>query len=49
MENGPYWLYKIELTDEGVLASYDMNVDYGAGAQILYGYDGSLLEYIPED
>lgn len=38
-----YWLHEIELTDEGVVATYDCIDDNQTPGKACYGYDGALL------
>ena len=38
------WLYKLDITGEGLLATYDSIDNYGNSGTILYGFDGSTLD-----
>lgn len=38
-----YWMYEIEVTDEGVVATYDCIDEHEAAGRICYGFDGSML------
>ena len=38
-----YWLYEIEVTDAGVVATYDCIDEHEAAGQITYGFDGSVI------
>lgn len=42
-ERDAFWLYEIELTDEGIVATYDFFNDPENRIQICYGYDGQEL------
>ncbi len=46
--NDIYWLYEIELTDEGVAAHYDSFPDSTVGGWVLYGLDGAVEELCGE-
>lgn len=42
-EHDAYWMTGIELTDEGVVTSYECVDEHGAEGRICYGYDGQEL------
>ncbi|MBO4299194.1 MAG: hypothetical protein J5602_01910 [Clostridia bacterium] len=43
-----FWLYEIELTDEGVAAHYDSFPDSTVGGWVVYGLDGTVKELCGE-
>lgn len=38
-----YWLYEIEVTDEGIVCTYDCIGEHAASGRICYGFDGTEL------
>lgn len=41
-----YWMHEIEVTAEGIVATYDCIDEHEAAGQITYGFDGAMLNVI---
>ena len=41
-----YWMYQIEVTPEGIVATYDCVEEHEAKGQIVYGFDGNVKEIV---
>lgn len=45
-DHDAYWMYEIDVTAEGVVATYDCIDEHEAAGQITYGFDGTVLNVI---
>lgn len=45
-DHDAYWMHEIEVTEEGVVATYDCIDEHEAAGQIIYGFDGTVLNVV---
>jgi hypothetical protein len=41
-----YWMHEIEVTETGIVATYDCIDEHEAAGQITYGFDGAVLNVV---